>query len=318
MISCFKNVACKKGIFKLAMLVVAMAACSVFAADKLVIAVSVAPYANILQAIGGSEVEVVVMIPAGANPHTYEPRPDVLKRFAKAQVYFSDGSGMDKAWLPRFKGVNKNIKIIDISKSVSWMQEIDHDHHHAGEHEDHPELDPHIWTSPKQVAVIAFNMRYALSQLRPEKDGYFVMNHGLFLRKLGNIQNKLKDAVIRMPDSTRAFIVFHPAYGYLARDYGLKQYTVEVNGKEPKPKDLQKLIEEGKKHNVHLVFVQPQFSERAAQTIAKELNAKIQTTDPLSYDFLSNITTMIESIKDASDMVRGPYKHIPVRTPAKK
>lgn len=315
MLSCFKSMACKSGIFKHALLVVAMAACSVFAADKLVIAVSVAPYANILQAIGGDEVEVVLMLPAGANPHTYEPRPDVLKRFAKAQIYFSDGSGMDKAWLPRFKGVNKNVKIVDISKSVSWMQHIEH---HHGSHEDHPEVDPHIWTSPKQVGVIAFNMRYALSQLRPEKDSYFVMNHGLFLRKLNAVQAKLNNAIVRMPDSVRAFIVFHPAYGYLARDYGLTQYTVEVNGKEPKPRDLQKLIEEGKKHKVHLVFVQPQFSERAAETIAKELNAKIQSTDPLAYDFLANITTMVESIKEASDLVRGPYKRLPIKKPAQK
>lgn len=304
MISCFKNVACKKGIFKLAMLVVAMAACSVFAADKLVIAVSVAPYANILQSIGGSEVEVVVMVPAGANPHTYEPRPDVLKRFAKAQYYFSDGSGMDKAWLPRFKGVNKNIQIVDISKSVSWMQEIDH--HHAGKHEEHPEIDPHIWTSPRQASMVAFNMRFALSKIRPEKDSYFVMNHATFVRKLDNVEGQLKDAVREVPGKNRAFIVFHPSYGYLARDYGLTQYTVEVKGKEPKPKDLQKLIEEGKKHGVHLVFVQPQFSTRASETIAKELNAKVQTTDPLAYDFLSNTLTLVESIKDAALLLRDP------------
>lgn len=307
MVSCFKDMVCRNGLFKLAMLVVAMAACSVFAADKLVIAVSVAPYASILQAVGGDEVETVVMIPAGANPHTYEPRPDVLKRFAKAQIYFSDGSGMDKAWLPRFKGVNKNIKIVDISERISWMQEIDHDHHH-GEHGGHPEVDPHIWTSPKQVATVAFNMRRALSQLRPKKDDYFVMNYTLLVRKLDRVESKLNAAVRSMPKDSRAFIVFHPSYGYLARDYGLTQYTVEVNGKEPKPKDLKKLVEEGKKHNVHLVFVQPQFSTRATETIAKELNAKVQTTDPLSFDYISNIKVFIESIKEASTLVSKPAK----------
>lgn len=289
--------------FKLAVLVVMLAA-SVFASDKLVIAVSVAPYANLLKIIGGNEVEVVLMLPAGANPHTYEPRPATLKEFAKAQIYFSDGSGMDEAWLPRFKGVNKNIRIVDISKNISWMQEKDHDHHHhAGKHEDHPEVDPHIWTSPKQVSMIAFNMRRELSRLRPEKDGYFVMNHSMLVRRLDRIDTQLKAAVREMPKDARAFIVFHPAYGYLARDYGLTQYTVEVNGKEPKPKDLQKLVEEGKKHNIHLVFVQPQFSTRATETIAKELNAKVQTTDPLTFDFLSNTVLFIESIREASKMI---------------
>lgn len=303
MVSFFGNFVRRNGLVKAAVFLVAMLACSAFAGDKLVIAVSVAPYAHLLRIIGGSEVEVVVMIPAGANPHTYEPRPATLKEFAKAQVYFSDGSGMDEAWLPRFKGVNKNIKVVDISNSVSWMQEMDHDHHHG---EGHAELDPHIWTSPKQVSMIALNMRRALSQLRPEKDGYFVLNHSFLVRKLDRVDSQLKAAVREMPADSRAFIVFHPAYGYLARDYGLTQYTVEVDGKEPKPRDLQKLVEEGKKHNVHLVFVQPQFSSRAAETIAQELNAKVQTTDPLTFDFISNTMQFIESIKDAVKLMNPP------------
>ena len=103
-----------------------------------------------------------------------------------------------------------------------------------------------------------------------------------------------------MPVKSRSFIVFHPSYGYLAKDYKLKQYSIEVNGKEPKPRDLAKLIQVGRKNNVKLVFVQPQFSKRAATTIAKDLGAVIVETDPLSADIFANMQKFIEALQQAS------------------
>jgi zinc transport system substrate-binding protein len=101
-----------------------------------------------------------------------------------------------------------------------------------------------------------------------------------------------------MPKDRRSFIVFHPTYGYLAKDFKLKQYTIEVNGKEPKPRDLANLVKVGRKNGVKTVFVQPQFSKRAAETIAKELGAVVVETDPLSADFIGNTQKFIKAIKE--------------------
>lgn len=288
---------------KVILLSVLLSVCFVSAKDKLVVAVSIAPYATMLKAVAGDEIEVVTMLPPGADPHTYEPKPKVLKDFSRASVYFTDGSGMDKAWLPRFKGVNKNIKIVDVSKGVSWLNMGAHEHEgHEGKHGKHEnELDPHIWTSPAQAAKVMSNMRVTLSSLMPEHDATFVYRFAKVANTLGKVGGEIKNAVLSLPEEYRTFIVFHPSYGYLARDYGLRQLTVEVNGKEPKPKDLKNLIKEGKEHNVHIVFVQPQFSKRAAETIAKELDAKVLEVNPLDSNYLENTRNMVTVIRETAE-----------------
>lgn len=277
-------------------LLVILALCLNVSAANLTVAVSLQPYSSVVKEIGGPQVNVVALLPPGADPHTFEPKPASLKEFAKATVYFSDGSGMDAAWLPRFKGVNKNVDVISLSKGIVWMEEDDHHHHENGDHHEEEELDPHLWTSPVQMMQVAENVCEALSSLdQGNKDSYRKRTDDLIAR-LKNLDGELRQSVNRLPANGRTFIVFHPAYGYFARDYGMKQLTVEVEGKEPKPRDLANLIKTGKENNVHIVFVQPQFSKRAAMTIAKELNAKILDTDPLSYDYEKNIRSLLKSI----------------------
>lgn len=273
-------------------------------AAKLTVAVSLQPYANIVKNIAGDRVDVVTLLPPGADPHTFEPKPQSLKEFAKASIYFSDGSGMDKAWMSRFKGVNKNVQMVEISKGIGWMAADEVEHRHEGEvahHEEHHEgFDPHVWTSPKRVAIIAQNVLDALVQLDPAGKETYTQNFTAFKAELETLNADLKNAVNALPIGKRTFIVFHPSYGYLAFDYGMQQLSIEVEGKEPKPKDLAFLIEEGKKHFVHIVFVQPQFSKRAAETIAKELNAVVVMTDPLAYDFMGNVRSLVKAISEAA------------------
>lgn len=270
-------------------------------AAKLVVAVSLQPYSSVVREIGGDQVEVVTMLPPGADPHTYEPKPAALKEFSRATVYFSDGSGMDEAWLPRFKGVNKNINVVPLSRGIQWMAEEEHheDHGSHGNHDEGEELDPHIWTSPVQMTLVAKNVLEALVQLDGSHAELYRSRAAALMDRLEKLNAELQSMISRLPANGRTFIVFHPSYGYFARDYGMRQLTVEVDGKEPKPRDVMNLVKTGKENNVHIVFVQPQFSKRAASTIAKELNAKIVTTDPLSYDYEGNIRTLISTLGTA-------------------
>lgn len=279
--------------------------------DKMVVAVSLQPYASIVKEIGGERVDVVAMLPPGADPHTYEPKPAALREFSRASVYFSDFSGMDKAWLPRFMGVNKNVVVKNISTYVQWLKEEEHDdhhdehhgrhHEHHGEHGHHHEhhhgdLDPHVWTSPVQVKNIAASIKNSLCEMDQAGCGFYERNWEKLDARISHLSKKLEATIARLPHDARTFIVFHPAYGYFARDYGMQQLTVEVEGKEPKPKDLRELISEGREHHVKIVFVQPQFSKRAAGVIAKELDAVIVETDPLSADYLGNIEKLIDAV----------------------
>lgn len=273
-------------------------------AAKLTVAVSLQPYANVVKEIGGDDVDVVTLLPPGADPHTFEPKPASLKEFTKATAYFSDGSGMDAAWLPRFKGVNKDIQVVSLSNGIDWMEEDDHHHHEAEEHHHHDaeddddELDPHLWTSPLQLKTIALNVCEALATLDVHNADQYRTRSTKLIQRLSNLDSELRVSVEKLPKQARTFIVFHPSYGYFARDYGMTQLTVEVNGKEPKPRDLFNLAKTGKENNVHIVFVQPQFSKRAAATIAKELDAVILDTDPLAFDYEKNIRTLLNAIQE--------------------
>ena len=272
-----------------------------FAGDEhITVAVSLQPYATIVKMVGGARVNVVTLLPPGADPHNYEPKPAVIKAFSLAEAYFTDGSGLDKAWLPRFLGANKNVKVIDISRNIKWMK-AEHDDHHHHHHDDENELDPHIWTSPMRLQLLALNIYESFKALDPDHIAYYTNRFMSTQEILRRADRKIVGAVVGLPLNRRSFIVFHPSYGYLANDYNLTQYSIEVNGKEPKPKDLAKLIQVGRKNDVKTVFVQPQFSKRAAETIAKELGAVVVETDPLAADFLANIQTFVDALKAAGE-----------------
>ncbi len=288
---------------------------SVASASKLNVAVTLQPYAKIVEEIGGDRVSVISMIPPNADPHSYEPKPGALKTFSKADLYLSDSSGLDQVWLPRFLSVNKKIEMVYISSGVSWMQESEdhhhghhHDHHHHGEdhhenkhkHEENASLDPHLWTSPKQVIKLAENVLSALIKKDAASKSYYESRYQLFIEKWTSIDQFIEKTVSQIPEKRRIFIVFHPSYGYLARDYDLIQRAIEVEGKEPKPQDLKALILEAQKNDIRAIFVQPQFSKRSAESIAKQLNAVVVSTDPLAYDIEKNLRNFIQALLEAS------------------
>ena len=263
---------------------------------RITVAVSLQPYATLVKMLGGDRVNVVTLLPPGADPHNFEPKPAVIKAFSVAQVYFTDGSGLDKTWMPRFLGANKNVQVVDISKGIEWMKS-EEEHGAHGHHHDE-EMDPHIWTSPTRMRFLAQNIFQELKKLDSKYVIDYVNRASMVQDELALVERQLNEAVISMPKDRRSFIVFHPTYGYLAKDFKLKQYTIEVNGKEPKPRDLANLVKVGRKNGVKTVFVQPQFSKRAAETIAKELGAVVVETDPLSADFIGNTQKFIKAIKE--------------------
>ena len=145
-----------------------------------------------------------------------------------------------------------------------------------------------------------YNIFQELKRLDPKHTIEYVNRASSVQDELALVERQLNEAVISMPKDRRSFIVFHPTYGYLAKDFKLKQYTIEVNGKEPKPRDLANLVKLGRKNNIKNVFVQPQFSKRAAETIAMDLGAVVVETDPLAADFIGNTEKFVKALREAS------------------
>ncbi len=265
------------------------------ATPELTVSVPLAPYAKIVNKVAGDLVDVVTLVPKNANPHTFEPKPDILKKFSGVSIYFGDGSGLDNAWRPRFLGVNPNVKVVDISEGVSFIAE-EHSHEEAHGEKHGEELDPHLWNSPRTAILLASNVCRALVAADASHAGTYRANLEKFSKELSELDVRFADALRELPEERRTFIVFHPSYGYLARDYGLKQIAVEMDGKEPKPRDMRNLVTAAKKNHVKTVFVQPQFSRRAAESLSKEIGANILSIDPLAYDFDGELERFLNAI----------------------
>jgi len=264
--------------------------------SKVNIVVSILPQKTFVKKIAGDLADVTVMVSPGSSPATYEPKPSQMKKITKAQIYFSIGVPFEKAWLPRFKDQNQNINIIDAAEGIKKlpMQEHHHNHHQHSS----STLDPHIWLSPSLVKIQARNIADALKKIDPNHKTVYENNLNKFEQEIDELNRRL--VKILKPCQGKAMMVFHPSWGYFAKEYGLEQIPIEVEGKEPKSKELVNIIHEAKEDGVKILFVQPQFSKRTAKVIATSIGAKIVEADPVAPNWAENLIQIAKNICKAN------------------
>ena len=321
--------------------------------DPLSLFVSIPPQKFFVEQIGKNHVNVNVLVPPGADPHTYEPKPSQMVKLSKSSLYFSIGIGFEKATLPKIASSAPNLTIVrtdggikkipmavhhhhgkehssDIHKSDYKMEgqkddphhhdahedrhdhELNHTHKQAHDHEsDHQDhemkshhegdhdagLDPHIWLSPGLVKQQADIILKALIRVDPIHETDYRKNHTVFLEKI----DKLDIALHHLFEEKKGFrfMVFHPSWGYFADEYGLIQMPIEIEGKSPKPAQLKKLIKHARENDVHLIFVQPQFSSKSAKLIAKEIKGAVIYADPLAENWFENMRSVGRKFSEA-------------------
>ncbi len=260
--------------------------------------VSILPQKYIVQNIGGDLVSVQVMVPPGAGPATYEPKPGQMAALSKAQIYISIGVPFESIWLPRMSAANRNMAIVAGDqgvKKISMASDHDHNNHKSGSNG--PMDDPHIWLSPPRIKIIADNVRKALTAADPAHAKTFDQNYKAFCILMDRLHKKIQGLLADLQE--RKFIVFHPSWGYFAETYGLTQIPIEVSGKSPKPAQLSHLIQMAKSEHIKVVFVQPQFSTRSADVIAKAIGGMVVVADPLAYDLYDNLLGQARAFKTA-------------------
>jgi zinc transport system substrate-binding protein len=274
--------------------------------DRPLVFVSIAPQKYFVQQIGKDLVEVHVLVPPGTDPHSYEPKPKQMVAISKAKLYFAIGIEFEKANLSKIVSTNPDIRIVQMDAGIQKIPMAEHYHHdeegehhdeenehrekgeyHADEKLDHNGLDPHIWLSPPLVKIQARNILSALQENDPSHRAVYEINYQQFVSKIDKLDTRLK--TIFTGKKGLEFIVFHPAWGYFARTYGLKQVPIEIEGKNPKPAQLKELIEHAREKGIKVIFVQPQFSRKSAELVAKEINGQVAFTDPLAEDWLANL-----------------------------
>ncbi|WP_300369052.1 zinc ABC transporter substrate-binding protein [Hydrogenimonas sp.] len=268
---------------------------------KVHVVVSIVPEKTFVEKIAGDLVDVMVMVVPGASPTTYEPKPSQMRAISSADIYFSIGVPFEKAWLPRFAAQNPKMKIVDITRGIKKMPM---QHHHHGKKTQHStlgaqhSLDPHVWLSPPLVKAQARNIARALEEIDPAHSKIYAENLAKFEKEIDALDEKLKK--ILKPCKGSAMMVFHPSWGYFARTYGLRQIPIEMEGKEPRSKELVHLIHEAKEEKVNTLFVQPQFSKRTAKVIAKSIGATIVEADPLASDWDANLMNIANKVCKAA------------------
>lgn len=266
--------------------------------------VSILPEQTFVKAIGGDKVDVSLMVQPGNSPHTYEPKPSQMIEIAKADLYFAIDVEFEHVWLPKFKNLNPKMQIIDLADKITKMQmakdhdNVKHEDDEADEHHNehnHEGEDPHIWTSPANVKIIAQNIYNALKKEDPENTNYYKENLDMFLAFIDETDRQIID-ILSSLENGKKFMVFHPSWGYFAKAYNLTQIAVEVEGKEPKPKELIHLLEEAKEEKVKAIFTQPEFSDTVAKIIAKELQIPVVKVSPLAPNWSENLINIAHAI----------------------
>ncbi len=260
--------------------------------------VSILPQKYFVERVGGAHVRVTVMVGPGADPHTYEPKPEQLRALSRSQVYFRIGLPFEAAWMDKFAAANPRMRIVDTSQGIERMPMLAHHHEGEGAEEAGDEgLDPHIWLSPRLVKVQAQAIYQALADLDPAHRDEYRANLEAFLTDLDALDREIQDLLRDVP--RRKFMVFHPSWGYFARDYGLEMVPIEVEGQEPSAAELADLIQEAREEGITVVFAQPEFSTRSAEVIAREIGGRVVLVSPLAEDWLENLHRTAQALAEA-------------------
>jgi zinc transport system substrate-binding protein len=248
-------------------------------AGPLNVTVSIGPQKYFVERIGGEYVQVNVMVEPGASPATYEPRPEQLQALSQAAAYVSIGVPFESAWLDKIVSANTDMLMVDTTQGIERVGS-----------------DPHIWLSPTLVETQARTIYEALAQLDPAHQDTYKANLDSFIADIDALDAGIRETLEGA--TSKKFMVFHPAWGYFARDYGLEMIPIEIGGQEPSAAELAALVTEAQEENIRVIFAQPEFSARDAETIANEIGGEVLLISPLASDWLDNLRHVTQTFAE--------------------
>jgi len=261
--------------------------------NKPVIGLSILPQKYLVSSIADTLADVVVMVPPGASPATWEATSAQMKSLGDALVYFRIGHiGFEKAWMAKASEINREMKIVDLSENLTLrgMTYNHGDHSHTG-------IDPHVWMSPGNMEIMAGKVFDELQKLFPQHKEQLERNYSALLDEIEDTKQFASDQLSACKGET--FLIFHPSLGYFADDYGLFQAAIEYEGKEPSPAHMIRIIDMARSKGIKVIFVQQEFDRRNAEIIANEIEGQVIVIDPLSISWPDEIKALSISLKNS-------------------
>lgn len=275
--------------------------------EKLRVFVPVLPYEYLLERIGGDWIEVSAIVQEGGDCHNYSPTPRQMTELSHANLIFTGditfesnffvatGDGISS---PKNVNLLEGLELLDGTCGECTLTDAEHAAEEKHDHDhDHEELrDPHVWLSPKMLQLQADRIAEVLKHHTPAEASADI-DANVAALKLDLVQLDTEIKAMLAPMKGQAFYVYHGAFGYFAADYGLVQMAIEIAGRSPSPKQVTAIAKQAREENVKAIFVQPQFDESSAVSLAETIGGKVQTLDPLAKDVINNLRTIAETIR---------------------
>ena len=255
------------------------------AAERPVVFVSIPPQAWLVKRLAGEAVEVQTLLTPGANPHTFEPGARQVKKLAGASLFLTLGIPFEAPLVRRAGKLNASLKVVDMDAGIVKLGAHDEHRHGAADADGCCAAggDPHIWLSPRLFGAMASNTVAALAALLPAQRDLFRASLDRTVSEIGSVDRDVRAAVQRLPVKT--WVAYHPSWSYFAADYGLTLLVIEEDGKAPSARHLAEAIGAAHAAGAKVVFAEPQYDRRTAQTLADQIGARLETVDPLREDW---------------------------------
>jgi zinc transport system substrate-binding protein len=260
--------------------------CSNLASDsgneKIGVIVSILPQAEFAEKVGRDRINVTVMVPPGANPHTYEPTPGQLKEVSRAELYLKVGSGVEfeLAWMDKIAEINRSINIVNCSEGISLIGK-----------------DPHIWLSVINAIIMVENIYEGLIEIDPGNKDFYYRNKNDYQQELSSLDDLINE--ILKDKKNRKIMVYHPAWTYFSDSYSLEQIPIEEEGKEPTMGGMKKILEQARQYNIKVIFASPEISAKSAEVIASEIGGSVILISPLEKDYINNMKSITEAFAES-------------------
>jgi ABC-type metal ion transport system, periplasmic component/surface adhesin len=281
--------------------VLSMSSCGERQIDENVVSVTIEPQRFFAEKIAGDRFIIKTVVPSGQNPEMYDPTPQQMVQVSRSRAYLKIGHiPFETAWMPSVKANSPGLDVFDMSEGMLLIEQHPHDHDHAdGEdhcHHSHVGADPHTWSSISGAKTIAWNTLNAFTSIDKENTEYYWNNYNKLIALIDSVDMEIKTLI--EPLSNRSFIIYHPSLTYFAREFQLEQLSIEMEGKEPSPSQLKRLIDTSKKSGAKVVFVQQEFDKKNAEVVSNETDCKLVVINPLSYNWDEEIIHIAKSLAD--------------------